>query len=83
MTVIKACVADDSPIAVDLMEGETVWWCACGRSAMQPFCDGAHEGTGIEPLDWVAKSTKTYFLCCCKATKRPPLCDGSHNAVFG
>ena len=83
MTVPKPRVAADSPIAVDLMEGETVWWCACGRSATQPDCDGSHEGTGIEPLEWTAKAMKTYYLCCCKATKRPPLCDGSHNSLMG
>ena len=81
MAGAKTVVAFDSPIAVDLMEGETVWWCACGRSATQPDCDGSHEGTGIEPLEWIATSTRTYFLCCCKLTKRPPVCDGTHSAI--
>ena len=81
MPEAKPVVALDSPMAVDLEEGETVWWCACGRSATQPYCDGSHYGTGIEPLEWTAKSSKTYFLCCCKQTKRGPLCDGSHNAL--
>ena len=81
MADAKPVVAQDSPIAVDLMEGETIWWCACGRSATFLECDGSHAGTGIEPLEWTAKSTKTYFLCACKQTMRPPLCDGTHNAL--
>lgn len=81
MAELKPTVAQEAPMAVDLLEGETVWWCACGRSADQPWCDGSHYGTGIEPLEWTAKASKTYYLCCCKQTKRGPLCDGSHNAL--
>ncbi|NBC33478.1 MAG: CDGSH iron-sulfur domain-containing protein [Alphaproteobacteria bacterium] len=77
----KPVVAQEAPMAVELQEGETVWWCACGRSADQPWCDGSHYGTGIEPVEWTAKASKTYYLCCCKQTKRGPVCDGSHNAL--
>ena len=71
--------AGDAPEAVDLEAGEPVWWCACGRSANQPFCDGSHSVTGFTPREFTPRVTKTYFLCCCKKTKNPPLCDGSHN----
>lgn len=81
MTDARPMVAQESPMAVDLMEGETVWWCACGRSQTQPYCDGSHEGTGIEPIEWTAKRSKTYYLCCCKQSRKPPICDGSHNSL--
>ncbi len=81
MTEVRPIVAQTAPIAMELREGESVWWCACGRSQEQPFCDGSHEGTGIEPLEFIAPRTKTYYLCCCKQTRKPPLCDGTHNTV--
>ncbi|MCP5305522.1 MAG: CDGSH iron-sulfur domain-containing protein [Chromatiaceae bacterium] len=77
----KAYIADTKPQAVALKAGETVWWCACGRSKQQPFCDGSHEGTGIEPLAFTADKDDRYFFCLCKRTAKPPLCDGSHKQV--
>ena len=75
----KAKIADTQPIAVELNEGNEYWWCACGRSASQPFCDGSHQGTGIEPLGFKAAKAGEAWLCRCKQTKTPPYCDGSHN----
>lgn len=69
------------PIAVKVTAGETYWWCACGRSKSQPFCDGSHEGTPFEPLEWVAPKTRGVFFCTCKKTTTAPLCDGSHNEL--
>lgn len=74
-------IAQKSPYQVDLKEGETYYYCRCGRSQTQPFCDGSHEGTGIEPLEFVAPSTGTFNLCGCKATDDEPWCDGTHNMV--
>lgn len=64
--------------------GDSVLWCACGRSARQPYCDGAHKGSGMAPLRVSAKSdNEEALLCACKRTKTPPYCDGSHNALGG
>ena len=66
------------PIVVEVTAGESYWWCACGRSKEQPFCGGLHDGTGFEPLEWVAKRTGKASFCTCKRTKTPPICDDSH-----
>ena len=74
-------IAAKEPILVEVVEGESYWWCACGRSKNQPFCDGSHEGTGIEPMEYVAPRTRKLFLCQCKKTERAPICDGSHKEL--
>jgi len=67
-----------APYFVDVEAG-TYWWCACGRSTNQPFCDGSHEGTGITPVKVEADTKTTLRLCGCRRSKNPPLCDGEHN----
>jgi CDGSH iron-sulfur domain-containing protein 3 len=54
------------------------WWCACGRSRGQPFCDGSHKGTGFAPLKMEIKEARTVAWCGCKHSANKPLCDGSH-----
>lgn len=71
-------IAQKAPYAVDVEAGKTYFWCACGRSAHQPFCNGAHKGSGISPLKFVADESKTVYLCGCKQTAHPPFCDGTH-----
>lgn len=69
------------PYQVELEEGKNYAWCRCGRSKNQPFCDGSHKGTGIEPLVFKAERTETVNLCGCKQTDDEPFCDGSHNLL--
>jgi len=71
-------IAAKSPAKVDLEKGETYFWCRCGRSKSQPFCDGSHKGTGLTPLKFTAEETGPAFLCRCKATADAPFCDGTH-----
>lgn len=68
----------DTPFPVAVAAGQTCFWCACGRSAKQPFCDGSHTGTGITPVRYQAPEAKTVYFCGCKATRNAPVCDGSH-----
>lgn len=70
--------AADAPISVEVEVGKSYFWCACGRSATQPFCDGAHKGSGIVPVKYTATASRAVYFCACKATKKAPLCDGSH-----
>ena len=71
-------IAGREPIEVEVVAGESYWWCACGRSKNQPFCDGSHKGSGFEPVEYVAPRSRTVFFCTCKRTGRPPICDDSH-----
>ncbi len=77
----QPAIGGTAPIPVELKAGEEVWWCACGRSANQPFCDGSHEGTGFSPMQFIAPETKRVFFCTCKRSKNSPLCDGSHKTL--
>lgn len=74
-------VAQKGPFEAELVAGRTYWWCACGRSARQPFCDESHKDTGIAPLKHVATASGPAWLCGCKQSKGAPFCDGSHNAL--
>lgn len=74
-------VAGTSPIPVDLKKGETYYYCTCGKSNTQPFCNGAHEGTSFKPLAFTAEKDETAYLCACKHTGNPPYCDGSHDKL--
>ena len=74
-------VAQKSPIPVEVEAGKSYFWCVCGRSEKQPFCDGSHQGTDFTPMKWTAEETKRVFFCACKQTDGQPLCDGSHNKL--
>ena len=73
-------IAGRAPIVTELQPG-TYWWCACGRSKTQPFCDGSHEGTGLEPRELVIAEPKRVALCTCKQSSNKPFCDGSHKRL--
>lgn len=77
----EARIAQKGPYPVAVKGGRKYFWCACGRSAKQPFCDGSHEGTGITPLPYQAEQDEKLFFCGCKRTAGPPLCDGTHNQL--
>ena len=77
----EAVVAKRGPYAVDVEEGKTYWWCACGRSQNQPFCDGSHEGTQLTPVEFMAEKTAKIALCGCKRTKNQPRCDDTHFTI--
>lgn len=70
--------ASDTPYTVEVEAGESYFWCACGKSATQPFCDGSHKGTGFKPIKYQATESKKEFFCGCKQSANKPLCDGSH-----
>lgn len=66
------------PIKIEEQTGTEYYWCACGKSKNQPFCDGSHAGSGFEPMCIVPEKEGRAFLCTCKQTSNPPYCDGAH-----
>src|SRR5438045_3000357 len=73
--------AQKEPYGVNVEAGKRYFWCACGRSAAQPFCDGSHQGTGLTPVPFTAEATEEVWFCGCKATGGKPFCDGTHNTL--
>ncbi len=74
-------IAAKQPAPVELEEGKKYFFCTCGDSANQPFCDGSHKGSDFAPQPFVAETTGTAYLCQCKRTGSVPFCDGSHSAL--
>ena len=74
-------IAQKEPYAVEVEAGKAYFWCACGRSAKQPFCDGSHKVTSITPVKYEAPKDGKVFFCGCKASKKAPLCDGTHKTL--
>ncbi|MBO6755047.1 MAG: CDGSH iron-sulfur domain-containing protein [Roseibium sp.] len=71
-------VAQKAPYPVEVEAGKNYFWCSCGRSANQPFCDGSHKDTEFTPVKYTADADKKVFLCGCKHSDKKPMCDGSH-----
>ena len=76
-----AQIAQKGPYAVEVEAGRTYAWCACGRSANQPFCDGSHKGTGFSPVIEKPAQSGTVYFCGCKHTGSAPYCDGTHSSL--
>lgn len=77
----KAIIADNKPAAVELEKDKEYYFCTCGRSSNQPFCDGSHKGTEFTPKPFTAAKSGEAWLCTCKQTKAAPYCDGSHKQI--
>jgi len=77
----EAVIAQTGPYQVELTEGQDYWYCRCGRSKTQPFCDGSHEGTSFVPMQFTVDHTGVFNICGCKATDDEPFCDGTHNVL--
>jgi CDGSH-type Zn-finger protein len=77
----KAIIAGKEPIGIVVKAGRDYWWCACGRSKNQPFCDGSHTGSPFAPVKWTAPESAEVFFCTCKQTTTQPLCSGAHEAL--
>lgn len=73
--------AADTPYGVEVKAGNAYFWCACGMSESQPFCDGSHKDTGFTPVKYEAAASKTVYFCCCKRSAKAPLCDGTHKTL--
>ena len=74
-------VASKTPYGVDVEAGKSYWWCACGKSAKQPFCDGSHKGGPFTPVEHRAAGTGKVWFCGCKHSHARPLCDGTHKTL--
>ncbi len=77
----KANIAQKVPYAVEVEAGKTYYWCSCGRSKGQPFCDGSHKDSEFSPVAYTAKKSETLYLCGCKHSANAPFCDGRHQEL--
>jgi CDGSH-type Zn-finger protein len=76
----KPKIADKKPLVIELEAG-TYFWCACGESKKQPYCDGSHSGTGFSPIAFTLEEKKRVALCLCKRSAKSPFCDGAHKTL--
>ena len=74
-------IAQKGPFVVAVEAGKSYWWCACGNSKNQPFCDGSHKGGPFTPLEFKAEKSEQVWLCGCKHSGHKPMCDGSHKKL--
>jgi CDGSH-type Zn-finger protein len=74
-------IAQKAPFAVQAEKGQKYFWCACGLSENQPFCDGHHKATDLKPVLFEPTESGTNWLCGCKHSKNKPFCDGTHRTL--
>ena len=74
-------IAQKSPYPVEVEAGKTYFWCACGQSKNQPFCDGSHKGTAFTPTKVTAEKDGKLWFCGCKNSAKGAFCDGTHNRL--
>ena len=79
--MMKIKTAKNSPYPIEVVKGQTYYWCSCGLSENQPFCDGSHQSTELTPLEFVAAESKTIYFCGCKQSANAPRCDGTHTTL--
>ena len=77
----KAVLVQKKPYPIDVIEGKSYFWCCCGKSNKQPFCDGSHKNTEFRPVLYKATENKRMYFCGCKKTHKQPFCDGTHNKL--
>ncbi len=74
-------IAQKAPFPVEVEEGKSYFWCSCGKSTNQPFCDGSHKGSEFSPVKHTAEKDGKLFFCGCKKSDKSPLCDGTHSRM--
>lgn len=79
--MVKAIGDYTAPVVAEVEAGKTYWFCQCGKSKSQPWCDGSHSGTQYTPMEWVAPHSRSYQFCTCKLTAKAPICDKSHEKI--
>ncbi len=78
---MKAEIAQKAPYAIEVEAGKSYWWCSCGKSKGQPFCDGSHQGSSFTPTEFKATENTTVYFCGCRQSANGALCDGSHSKL--
>ena len=75
---MQPTIAQKAPYPVEVEAGKTYYWCSCGKSQSQPFCDGSHKGSEFSPMAFTAEKSETKYFCGCKMSANKPFCDGAH-----
>lgn len=81
MSEQKPTIVQKFSYPIEVEADKTYFWCSCGLSEKQPFCDGSHSGTSFSPVKYISEESKKVFFCGCKYSEKSPLCDGSHKKL--